>query len=95
MGGRTDISSYLTPAIVVTVLAMLCCFPAGVVGLVAIVYASQVNTKIAASDTLGAMAASKNAKMWTMIAGALLAVGFILMALYIVGVLLLAATSAA
>lgn len=54
-------SNYLIPAIVVT---LLCCLPGGVV---AIIYATQVNGKAAAGDLAGAEAASKNAKMWVMI----------------------------
>ena len=55
-------SNYLVPAILVT---LFCCLPAGVV---AIINATQVNSKYAAGDIQGAMNASKNAKTWTMIA---------------------------
>lgn len=59
---QAPVNNYLIPAIVVT---FCCCLPGGVV---AIIYAAQVNTKLAAGDIAGAMAASKNAKMWTWIA---------------------------
>jgi len=40
---------------------VLCCLPFGIV---AIVYAAQVNSKIAGGDIQGAMSASRNAKTW-------------------------------
>jgi len=69
------IPNYLVFAILTTV---FCCLPAGVVS---IVYAAQVNSKIAAGDYAGAQAASKNAKLWAMISAG---VGFAVIALYIV-----------
>jgi hypothetical protein len=56
------IPNYLVWAILVTV---LCCLPFGIV---AIVYAAQVNTKLQAGDIRGAMDSSKNARMWSWIA---------------------------
>lgn len=56
------IPTYLVPSILVT---LCCCLPFGIV---AIVYAAQVNSKLTAGDVAGAQAASKNAKMWTWIA---------------------------
>lgn len=53
-----DIPSYLTQAILVT---MFCCLPFGVV---AIVYAVQVNSKIQAGDYKGARESSKSAGKW-------------------------------
>jgi hypothetical protein len=53
-----NIPNYLIPAILATV---LCCLPAGVVS---IIYAAQVNGKVAAGDIEGAMSASRNAKTW-------------------------------
>ena len=55
------VPNYLVQSILVT---LCCCLPFGIV---AIVYAAQVNTKLAAGDVAGAMAASKNAKMWSWI----------------------------
>jgi hypothetical protein len=65
------VPNYLVQSILVT----LCCclFP----GIVAIVYAAQVNGKLAAGDYAGAVAASKNAKTWCWVAfglGAVLSV---------------------
>ncbi len=50
--------NYLAQSIIVT----LCCCTIG--GIVAIVYAAQVNSKWSAGDLAGARAASDNAKMW-------------------------------
>jgi uncharacterized membrane protein YoaT (DUF817 family) len=77
----TNIQNYLVFAILTTV---FCCLPAGVVS---IIYAAQVNGKIAAGDFAGAMAASKNAKTWAMVSAGLgvLWVIFILIYVVIVG----------
>lgn len=56
------IPNYLVQAILVT---LCCCLPFGVV---AIVYAAQVNGKLAGGDMNGAMESSRNAKMWCWIA---------------------------
>ena len=55
---QEKIPNYLVQSILVT---LCCCLPFGVV---AIIYAAQVNTKQQAGDTAGALAASKTAKMW-------------------------------
>jgi len=55
------VTSFLIPAILVT---LGCCVPFGIV---AIVYATQVNTKLASGDVAGAMLASQNAKKWALI----------------------------
>jgi hypothetical protein len=65
------VPNYLVWAILVT---LLCFLPTGIA---AIVYASQVNTKLSAGDVAGAREASNKAKMWTIISaviGVLLAV---------------------
>jgi len=51
-------SNHLELAIITTI---LCCLP---VGIVSIVYASQVNTRYNAGDYEGAEMASKNARTW-------------------------------
>lgn len=72
-GGGTPPPNYLVPAIIVT----LCCCLIG--GIVAIINATQVNTKWAAGDYEGAQKASDNAKLWVMLsAGIGLAVNVIL-----------------
>ncbi len=50
--------NYLVESILVTI---FCCLPLGIVG---IVFASQVNTKFDARDYQGAIKASKDAKKW-------------------------------
>jgi hypothetical protein len=71
--------NYLIPAILVT---LFCCLPGGIV---AIIFATQVNSKYAAGDVQGAMNASKNAKTWTMISGG---IGVVIIIIYlIIGVL--------
>ena len=55
---QVNIPNYLVHAILVTV---CCCQPFGIV---AIVYAAQVNSKIAGGDIAGAQQASDTAKMW-------------------------------
>jgi hypothetical protein len=52
------IPNYLVQAILVT---LCCCLPFGIV---AIVYAAQVNSKLEAGDIAGAQESSRNAKMW-------------------------------
>jgi hypothetical protein len=55
---REQIPNYLVQSILVT----LCCCLIG--GIIAIVYAAQVNGKLAAGDIRGAREASDKAKMW-------------------------------
>jgi hypothetical protein len=43
---------------------LFCCLPAGIVS---IVFAAQVNSKLEAGDYAGAMQASKNAKTWAIV----------------------------
>ena len=56
------VENYLVQAVLT---AFFCCMPVGVVG---IIYAAQVNSKLMAGDVAGAQAAAKNAKMWSWIA---------------------------
>ena len=63
-----DVPSYLVPAILVT---LLCCLPMGVP---AIVYASQVTSRLGRGDIAGAQAASGKARTWcwiTFVVGAI------------------------
>jgi hypothetical protein len=52
------VPNYLVQAILTTI---FCCLPFGIV---AIVFAAQVNGKLAAGDYAGAVQTSKQAKMW-------------------------------
>jgi hypothetical protein len=60
--GTATVQNYLIPAIVSTI---FCCVPLGVVS---IIFAVQVNNKVAAGDIAGAMESSKKAKMFMFIA---------------------------
>ena len=60
--GAANVQNYLIPAILSTV---LCCVPLGVVS---IIFAVQVNSKVAAGDIAGAMESSKKAKLFMFIA---------------------------
>ena len=55
----TQVPNYLVQAILVTI---FCCLPFGIV---AIVFAAQVNGKLQAGDISGAMESSRKAKMWS------------------------------
>lgn len=54
------VPNYLIPAI----LSAVCCFP---LGIISIIFAAQVNGKVAAGDIPGAMDASKKAKLFSYI----------------------------
>ena len=60
-GTPASIPNYLVPAII----SLFCCLPLGVVG---VIFAAQVNGKVQAGDTAGALDASKKAKMFSFIA---------------------------
>ena len=59
---QQNISNYLVQSILVT---LFCCLP---LGIASIVFAAQVNGKIAAGDIAGAMDASKKAKLFCWLA---------------------------
>ena len=60
-GGTGDVPDYLVWAILVTI---FCFLPTGIA---AIVFASQVKSKLAAGDRAGAIEASNKAKTWTIV----------------------------
>src|SRR5258708_17763124 len=60
-GGAATVPNYLVPAII----SIFCCWP---LAIPAIIFATQVNGKLAAGDTAGAEDASKKAKMFSFIA---------------------------
>jgi hypothetical protein len=79
-GGTTTVPNYLVPAI----LSIFCCWP---LGIVAIIFAAQVNGKVAAGDLAGAADASKKAKLFSFIAiGIGVVVGLIYLLLTILGI---------
>jgi hypothetical protein len=57
-----ELKNYLVQAILLT---LCCCLP---VGIVALVYSTQVNSKLALGDVAGAQVASDKARMWCWIA---------------------------
>jgi hypothetical protein len=86
-GGSATVPNYLVPAII----SIFCCWP---LAIPAIIFATQVNGKVAAGDIAGAQDASKKAKMFSFIAiglGLLAGVIYIIWIVFIVG--LSAATS--
>lgn len=84
-GGTTTVPNHLVMAII----SVFCCMPLGVI---AIVFAAQVNSKVAAGDIAGAMESSKKAKMFSIIA---LALGLVAVLIYIVWIVLVIGLSAA
>jgi Interferon-induced transmembrane protein len=69
-----SVSNYLIPAI----LSAICCFP---LGIISIIFAAQVNGKVAAGDLQGAVDASKKAKLFSFI---FLGLGILLWGGYII-----------
>ena len=59
------IPNYLVPSILTT---LCCCLPTGIV---ALIYAAQVNGKLARGDVVGATHASRNARTWCWISFAI------------------------
>ena len=57
-GSPSNVPNYLVPAII----SAICCFP---LGIISIVFAAQVNGKVAAGDIAGALNASKMAKIFS------------------------------
>jgi len=77
-----QISNYLVQAILVTI---FCCLPFGIV---AIVFAAQVNGKLQAGDINGAMESSRKAKMWCWLGfGIGLGIGLIYLVLMVLGLI--------
>lgn len=70
----TTVPNYLIPAII----SVFCCWP---LAIVAIIFAAQVNGKVAAGDIQGAMDASKKAKMFSFIG---IGLGAALILIYII-----------
>ena len=69
------VPNYLVQAILCT---LFCCLPAGIVS---IVYAAQVNSKLAVGDRMGAIQSSENAKKWAWVS---FGVGMAVLLIYIV-----------
>lgn len=73
------IPNHLAWAIIAAVVSFcLCCFVGGIPGVVAIVYAAQVNSKLNQGDFDGARRASDTAKTWCWVATGLAIFGVLL-----------------
>jgi hypothetical protein len=78
--GPTSVPNYLVPAII----SVFCCWP---LAIPAIIFAAQVNGKVASGDMAGALEASKKAKMFSFIAiGLGLVGGLIYLLLTVLGI---------
>jgi len=82
--GATPPPNYLVWSILTT---LFCCLPFGIAS---IVFAAQVNGKWAAGDVNGALESSRKAKLFAIIAAA---AGLVVIALYVVFFVVLAANS--
>jgi ribosomal protein L40E len=77
-----EVPNYLAQAILVTI---FCCVP---LGIPAIIFAAQVNGKLAAGDYAGAVETSRKAKLWCWISfGVYLGIALIYFAVVIIGIL--------
>ena len=72
------VPNHLAWAIIATVLATCLCCPLGLVGIVAIVFSSKVNSLLAQGDIAGAQRASANAKTWCWVATAFAIIGLLI-----------------
>ena len=84
----THVPNHLAEAIVATIFGFLCCgIPAGIAGVVSIVYATRVNGKVERGDIAGASRDSNKAKTWAWIAfGLALVSGLIIVLIFIAGI---------
>ena len=73
------VPNYLVWAILITIASLcLCCIVGTIPGIVAIVFATQVNSKLSAGDRAGAEQSSRNAKLWCWITTGLCILGVVL-----------------
>jgi Interferon-induced transmembrane protein len=81
-GGSATVPNYMVLAII----SIFCCWP---LAIPAIIFASQVNNKIATGDVAGAQESSRKAKMFSYIAlglGALWVVFVIIYVVFVIGI---------
>ncbi len=86
-GGTATVPNYLVPAII----SIFCCWP---LAIVAIIFATQVNSKVAAGDMAGAEDASRKAKLFSYIALGIGILEIIFAIIYVVFVIGIAALTA-
>jgi hypothetical protein len=72
-----NVPNYLVPAII----SLFCCWP---LAIVAVIFAAQVNGKVASGDIAGAVDASKKAKLFSFISIGLGLAGIIFYVIFIV-----------
>ena len=72
------VPNYLAWSIISTILGFCLCCPALITGIVAIVFSTQVNSRLNAGDREGAMQASNNAKIWCWVTTGLAIVGLLI-----------------
>ena len=80
-GTAVNVPNYLVQAILVTI---FCCLPAGIV---AIVFAAQVNGRVRSGDLTDAQRLSRNAKIWCWVSFGVGLAGAILYVLFIFGLI--------
>ncbi|MCL7715365.1 CD225/dispanin family protein [Stenotrophomonas mori] len=78
----SPVPNHLAWSIIATVLATCLCCPLGLVGIVAIVFSSKVNSLLAQGDLEGAQRASNTAKTWCWVATGLAIVGLLFNLVY-------------
>jgi len=76
-GGSATVPNYMVPAII----SIFCCWP---LAIPAIIFAAQVNNKVAAGDVAGAQDSSKKAKMFSFIAIGLGVLGILIYVIMLV-----------
>ena len=83
--GRAEhVPNYLALAILVTAFGFLFAMWAAIPGIVAIVYAAQIDGKVVMGDISGALRYSRNAKIWTWAALAVIIVSLLFYAVLII-----------
>lgn len=72
------VPNHMAWAIIATVLGLCLCCPSIIPGIIAIVYASQVNGKLNSGDSAGAREASNSAKLWSWITTGMAILGLLI-----------------
>jgi len=83
-GAQASVPNYLVPAI----LSLFCCGP---LGIAAVIFAAQVNGKVASGDIAGAVDSSKKAKLFSFIS---IGLGLAMILLYLIFIVFLGGLTA-